>query len=260
MIRPNYKDFRRSKFVVTSGQCLEHSAKGSTWEEHKYIKRIDGTYYYPDSYEGGRHLPDGEKRKASSDEKDKDKLSSEEASKLNQKVYEDLISGHLYLDDDVKDFKKFKEMLEESYGIDASKYKDSDLKNIQKGLNNGVDPDDEKAPNLSDNDVENLAKEVIRGKFGVGQQRKDLLGENYGKVQKRVNELMKGSTGKKKVSSASKSSIKTAEEAAKKASSSDNTKKKEKSTMTKNTKKEKSKTVSGVDMDKVLGIYKKKNR
>lgn len=36
---------------------MSHSAKGSEWEKHKYIKRVDGTYYYPDSYVGGRHLP-----------------------------------------------------------------------------------------------------------------------------------------------------------------------------------------------------------
>lgn len=55
MIRPDYRDIRiRSQF-------LQHSAKDSEWEEHKYIKRIDGTYYYPDSYEGGRHLPKGSK-------------------------------------------------------------------------------------------------------------------------------------------------------------------------------------------------------
>lgn len=32
-------------------------------------------------------------------------------------------------------------------------------------------------------DVENLAKEVIKGNFGNDQQRKDLLGENYDKIQ-----------------------------------------------------------------------------
>ena len=31
------------------------SAKGTTWSNHKYIKVEDGKYYYPDSYEGGRH-------------------------------------------------------------------------------------------------------------------------------------------------------------------------------------------------------------
>lgn len=35
---------------------FSHSAKGSEWEEHKYIKKIDGNYYYPDNYKGGRHL------------------------------------------------------------------------------------------------------------------------------------------------------------------------------------------------------------
>lgn len=43
-------------FRYNSFRRLQHSAKGSTWEDHKYIKRINGVYYYPDSYEGGRHL------------------------------------------------------------------------------------------------------------------------------------------------------------------------------------------------------------
>lgn len=62
MVRPNYREFRRSRFVIEKGEYLEHSAKGSELEEHKYIKRIDGTYYYPDSYKGVRHFPDGEKK------------------------------------------------------------------------------------------------------------------------------------------------------------------------------------------------------
>lgn len=79
---------------------LIHSAKGSEWENHKYLKRIDGTYYYPDDYEGGRHL--------------------------------------------------------------------------------------------SDLDVENLATETIRGNFGNGQVRKDLLGEDYDQIQDRVNQILLG--------------------------------------------------------------------
>lgn len=79
---------------------LIHSAKGSEWVDHKYIKRIDGTYYYPDDYEGGRHL--------------------------------------------------------------------------------------------SDLDVENLANETIQGRFGNGQVRKDLLGEDYDQIQSRVNSIIYG--------------------------------------------------------------------
>ena len=55
MIRPDYRDFR------TRSKSFRHSSEGSECEEHKYIKRIDGPYYYPDSYEGGRHLPKGSK-------------------------------------------------------------------------------------------------------------------------------------------------------------------------------------------------------
>lgn len=133
MIRPDYRDFR------IRPQFLQHSSEGSSWNKHKYIKRVDGTYYYPDSYEGGRHLPDGEK--------------TESDSKID----------------------------------------------------------------LSENDVEKLAKEVISGNFGNGQERKDLLGENYEEIQKRVNELMKGSVGLKTIPSDKTKAMDIAEEAAKRA-------------------------------------------
>lgn len=132
MIRPDYRDFR------TRSQSFRHSSEGSSWKKHKYIKRVDGTYYYPDSYEGGRHLPDEE---------------TESSSKID----------------------------------------------------------------LSKNDIENLAKEVIRGNFGNGQERKDLLGENYEEIQKRVNELMKGSAGSKTIPSDKTETISVAEEAARRA-------------------------------------------
>ena len=128
MIRPNYRDFRKSsQFVIENGQIIQHSAEGSSWKKHKYIKRVDGTYYYPDS--------------------------SEDSTKND----------------------------------------------------------------LSEKDVENLAKEVIRGNFGNGQERKDLLGENYEEIQKRVNELMKGSAGSKPIPSDKTKAIDIAEEAAKRA-------------------------------------------
>lgn len=81
---------RHSPIILTRGNSkwesflssyLLHSAKGSTWEEHKYIKRIDGTYYYPDSYEGGRHLPDSEKNRGS-EQVDIDKLEDIDVQKL----------------------------------------------------------------------------------------------------------------------------------------------------------------------------------
>lgn len=163
MTRPNYKYFRKS--------YLEHSAKGTTWETHKYIKRLNGTYYYPDSYKGGRHLPTGEGTEESDESFDLGDLSSE--------------------------------------------------------------------------DIEALAREVILGNFGNGQVRKDLLGDAYAAVQRRVNEILKGSAGSKSVSEASTESVTKAEDAAKNAS----------------TTKTNSNVVSGVDMNKVLEVYnKQRNR
>lgn len=49
--------------------------------------------------------------------------------------------------------------------------------------------------------VEDIAKEVIAGKWGNGQDRKDRLtnaGYNYSEVQAKVNELLKGNTGNDK--------------------------------------------------------------
>ena len=41
-------------------------------------------------------------------------------------------------------------------------------------------------------DIDKLARDVIAGKLGNGQARKDKLGSNYAAVQKRVNEILKG--------------------------------------------------------------------
>lgn len=137
MVRPNYRDFRRLSLL--------HSAKGSSWDEHKYIKRLDGVYYYPDSYEGGRHLP----------------------------------------------------------------------KSGTSGIREAVKSD---GP-LSDDELENLAKEVISGKYGNGSQRRELLGGYYEQVQARVNQILKGETASTSSSQTSESPATKAESEIKKASS-----------------------------------------
>ena len=195
MIRPDYRDIRiRSQF-------LQHSSEGSSWKNHKYIKRVDGTYYYPDSYEGGRHLPDGEKYKIMEDELFK-KLKNSSDKDIGQ-----MLSG------------SFDKVLLEQMGVDWTKLPKEEVDRMQRSL---IDRFEEKTESnskidLSENDVENLAKEVIRGNFGNGQERKDLLGENYEEIQKRVNELMKGSAGSKTIPSDKTKDISIAEEAAKRA-------------------------------------------
>lgn len=39
MIRPDYRAY-------SSSNELMHSAKGTTWENHKYLKKVDGRYIY----------------------------------------------------------------------------------------------------------------------------------------------------------------------------------------------------------------------
>lgn len=43
-------------------------------------------------------------------------------------------------------------------------------------------------------DIDKIARDVINGKYGNGEARKKALGELYAIVQKRVNEILKGST------------------------------------------------------------------
>lgn len=52
-INPSGKNYA----IGPSKDFLAHSAKGTTWEKHNYIKVENGKYYYPDDYKGGRHLP-----------------------------------------------------------------------------------------------------------------------------------------------------------------------------------------------------------
>lgn len=219
MVRPNYRWFRRSQFVIEKGEYLEHSAKGSEWEEHKYIKRIDGTYYYPNSYKGGRHLPDSEKK---DDTEEKDKKSVKE---MEDSLF-DKIKDRAY--DNPKEMLRdnFDEVLKDQLDVDWTTLPKEDVDEMQRNLLDRLmklgpaysDKKSEKSSevDLSEKDVENLAKEVVEGKFGNGEKRKELLGENYDKIQKRVNELVSTPVGNQKVSSGSKQSVSKVETIAKK--------------------------------------------
>lgn len=208
---------------------VSHSAKGSTWEDHKYIKRIDGTYYYPDNYKGGRHLPDGEK----SEEKDEDESSDND----------DVISKLEDLTGTKPEYLIELRELSREKGYDSPEFKEL-LNDISEGYEDQAErivallKQDESEPTLTSNDIENLALEVIRGNFGNGQVRKDLLAGNYDKIQQRVNELMKaGNYNSIKIDSVSEDTVKTGETAMKKAE--------QKVTQ----------ASKGVDMEKVLSVY-----
>ena len=195
MIRPDYRYFRRRS------QSFRHSSEGSSWKKHKYIKRVDGTYYYPDSYKGGRHLPDGGKEKTMEDELF-EKLKNSSDKDIGQ-----MIRG------------SFDKVLLEQMGGDWTKLPKEEVDRMQRSLIDRLEKKTESNAKLglSKNDAEKLAKEVIRGNFGNGQVRKDLLGENYAEVQEWVNDMMKGSAGLKTIPSDKTKAISVAEEAAKRA-------------------------------------------
>lgn len=71
------------------------------------------------------------------------------------------------------------------------------MKNKEKWADNESSSNGDKNPSEDKEfDVDAAAMDVIRGKYGVGEERKRLLGDDYAAVQKRVNEIMKGSAGK----------------------------------------------------------------
>lgn len=64
---PDFRQFRGTQTV------LVHSAKGSEWEKHKYVKKLGSAYYYPVGYDKGRTIDELEKsKKTGSDASEKE--------------------------------------------------------------------------------------------------------------------------------------------------------------------------------------------
>lgn len=204
--RPDFREFK-----------LEHSAKGTTWDDHKYVKKIDGVYYYPVGYEDGRtidSLTNGKK----DDETDKDSK-----------------------DTTIDDIKKHFDQYLAKRGIDWRTLPKEEVDQMQRDIIKQLE--NNKETGTSEKTADELARDIISGKFGTKEDQKKLLGDRYSEVQKKVDEIVNGSAGSKKISEASSESIKKAEDAAKKASA--------------NSSKD-SKVHSGVDMNQVQSVYKKK--
>lgn len=306
MVRPDFNAFRGGTMV------LVHSAKGSTWDNHKYIKRVDGTYYYPNDYKGGRHI-DSLKGEGSSSEKEEEsdtkvfddffnygrelhkkgeaywpedtyeemfKMSKEDLGELYEnmtgvklgpedldrlfkstqaarrtkaestpeewetKFYDnvDLITKKhpgLFDPKQIEDIDDFRLTLQAIAGINTEDIPDTELYRMYDKMQRHYTPDEsgmeEISDELSEEDIQNLANEVIRGNFGNGAQRKELLGDDYQKIQAKVNEILR-SQGNKKIS--------------------------EKTTVEKKpatTKKTSSSTPKALNMEQVMGVYRKKS-
>ena len=60
--------------------------------------------------------------------------------------------------------------------------------NVENSVNNSINVD-----------IEQTARDVIAGKYGNGEERKQKLGNLYNEVQKRVNEILRGNTQKEEI-------------------------------------------------------------
>ncbi len=74
--------------------------------------------------------------------------------------------------------------------INDNNLRQYDKASFVENVNNSVD----NSPN-----IEQLAQDVINGKYGNGEERKQKLGSLYNEVQKRVNEILKGKTQKEEI-------------------------------------------------------------
>ena len=191
-------------------QVLKHAGvAGMTWKEHKYIKKKDGTYYYPEGSGGGSTYGEYSKNDPDFDEKnynDKNRLGDtdffgftkpdgtvvilEEDMKWTlpkgAKLTPELVKRLEAMDKDIEARRNRGEKV------------DADMWNAM--AKKAIDGDSGSNGGYSERDIENLSNEVVRGKLGNGKERKELLGEYYQMVQDRVNQKLKGAKSSKKSS------------------------------------------------------------
>ena len=222
--------------IAPTSDYLEHSAKGSEWKKHKYIKKADGKYYYPISYKGGRHLDTKHKAKMSewlsnSSKKSKGANNQKPMSSVQRKSDELELKELKDMErtDTINKLSDLTGMKEESFdrliniantkGVNSDEYKElckllaegdddtydeitkavRDLGDVkyesgkQREAKKETDSNNEDEDNgeykLTEKDIDDLAKEALNGDLGDGELRKELLGNWYDDVQKRVNEL-----------------------------------------------------------------------
>lgn len=184
------KDFKPSRVK----KYLAHSAKGSQWDEdkRKYIKVEDGKYYYPDSYEGGRHLPKGEQPNSSS---------KSEPAGWEQKLYDSMEEsfnrGVVNLDP-----KQIQEMLLFGKNPDGSSYDNFRVALEEVGVN--VDKID---PNVL-NAMRYKVVEHYKEQFAKEKENFDKEGNRIGKSKPKATKATKVTGGSGASSNTSKKEVK----------------------------------------------------
>lgn len=190
--------------IGPSRDYIEHSAKGSQWEKHDYIKVIDGKYYYPDSYEGGRHLPKDRRQLQQEAIKETagepagweskfygewEKNLKNMGGKLDPKALQEMLM--FGKDENGKGYDNFAVALAEMAGIDADKIKPEVLNRMRLRA------------------IEHYEKEFEQEKDNFdkeGNRIKDRSKEQQEKISKSASKSKKSSSKSKKASSDSKKS------------------------------------------------------
>lgn len=223
---------------ITPNDVLMHSQ--GPWNEHKYIKVVDGVYYYPNSYKDGHTI--SELKGRSSGDKDKKENKSSLTDEDIEKIANETIAGKHGNGDDRKakfgdDYARIQNKVNEKLGSskrhkieepDSSSAekkdeqketekkstkssnpskKKSSKKASKKATSNKTSDSSKKDPTNSNDskiNIDQLARDIIAGKYGNGKERQEKLGSDYAKAQNKVNEMLKN---KKRYSEVKHSSI-----------------------------------------------------
>ena len=167
---------------------LKHSGiKGMEWKNHKYIRKANGQYYYP---EGSNASKVSEYKKGDPDFDDKNYDEKNRLGDTDFFAFTRPDGKVVILEEDMKwelpsGQKVDSEMIKRLQGLGQSKTNDEFINNVTSAISGGSNG------KLSEKDIDNLSNEVIRGNFKNGQQRKELLGAYYQQIQDRVNQKLK---------------------------------------------------------------------
>ena len=115
----------------------------------------------------------------------------------NYKFRKDLESeDDKYSDDSYKKRKSDSESEDDKYSDNSYKKRKSNSESEDDKYSNNSDSEDDNYSESDskeeerDEDIEKLARRVIRGDFGNGEERRKRLGKKYAPVQNRVNEIL----------------------------------------------------------------------
>lgn len=172
-------------------ELLEHSGvKGMTWGEHKYIRKANGSYYYPEGSSGAKYseYTNGDPDFDNSYKTEKNRIGDSDFFGFTNKN-----GDFVVVEEDMKwtmprGTKVTPEMISRLNAFNQDgKLKGDEWTRAATEAITGKKNDGK----LSERDIDNLSNEVIRGNFKNGQQRKELLGEYYQQIQDRVNQKLK---------------------------------------------------------------------